>query len=59
MTWFLVLIIVSGGEVSHIKAGTMASEPICNIAGAGMGTVMHQANPAIGVGWVCLKVADA
>lgn len=59
MTPWLLIIALGGGEApaESAVAGVLATEGLCEIAGAAIVQALRDADPAQQVGWMCLAQA--
>jgi hypothetical protein len=55
MDWLLIILMFSGGPVEPVRAGFMASNHLCHIAGVSMVQTFALANPGAQFAYSCTK----
>lgn len=60
MTWLLTILMISpDGTAVQTRAGLMISEEVCDLAGAGISTIVLKEDPALFVAWSCVAQVSA
>lgn len=59
MTWLLILTLSAEGQTTDMPAALLTDERLCIMAGAGITSILEQANPGLTASWTCTPIGDA
>ncbi len=56
MNWLLIILFAADGQTGEQRAGHMADQNTCLVAGAGIELILEAANPGVDVAFLCLPM---
>lgn len=48
-----MIVMLANGDIVETRIGTLANQPLCDLAGFGVAKVLVEDDPALTVGWTC------
>lgn len=54
MEWLLIITILGGADRADVRAGHLATAPLCQMAGMGIAAAITEQVPQVDVRWTCV-----